>query len=81
MAGNGLRPEEIQVAIDREGAQWEAGPTPLTDLPVEEKRLYLGYVPGPNEPSLAEREQAAHPEPRVPLGTGGAGWRRAASCP
>jgi C1A family cysteine protease len=59
MAGDGLRPEEIQAVIDREGAQWEAGPTPFTDLPIEEKRLYLGYVPGPNEPSLAEREEAA----------------------
>jgi C1A family cysteine protease len=59
MAANGRRHEEIQAAIAREGARWEAGPTPLTDLPVEERRLYLGYVPGPNEPSLAEREQAA----------------------
>jgi hypothetical protein len=59
MAGDGRRHEEVQAAIDRDGARWEAGPTPLTDLPVEEKLRYLGSVPGPNEPSLDEREPAA----------------------
>jgi C1A family cysteine protease len=51
--------EEIHAAISRAGANWTAGETPLTGLSVEELRLRLGFVPGPNEPSLAEREQAA----------------------
>lgn len=59
MASDRLRPEEIQAAIAREGAQWEAGSTPLTEVPREDLHLFLGYVPGPNEPSLSEREQVA----------------------
>jgi C1A family cysteine protease len=60
MASNGLHPDEIQAAIAREGARWTAGPTPFADLSEEERQLFLGYTPGPNEPSLLEREQVAH---------------------
>ena len=49
----------IQSALRDQGATWQAGETPLTALGATERRLRLGYVPGPGEPSLAAREQAA----------------------
>jgi C1A family cysteine protease len=51
--------EGIQTAIQASGAGWYAGTTALTRLPEEERHLHLGYVPGPGEPSLEEREQLA----------------------
>lgn len=38
---------------------WNAGINPIVLLPEEERRLRLGYVPGPDDPSLAEAEQIA----------------------
>lgn len=54
-----LSVNEIRTVIEREGGGWEAVENPLTALPVDQIRQRLGYVAGPNEPSLAEREQAA----------------------
>ncbi|WP_327358315.1 C1 family peptidase [Streptomyces sp. NBC_01304] len=51
--------EEIQQAIARNNADWQAESNPLTRLPLEEQRRRLGFVPGPNDPSLAEREAVA----------------------
>ncbi|MFI9811695.1 C1 family peptidase [Saccharothrix variisporea] len=50
---------EVRSSIEATGAAWQAGTTPLTDLSLEEKLLHLGYEPGPNQPSLAERERMA----------------------
>ncbi|UHG90295.1 C1 family peptidase [Spirosoma oryzicola] len=49
----------IQEAIASSGHTWTAGFTSLNNLSEEERRNYLGYVPGPNEPSLEEQEQIA----------------------
>jgi C1A family cysteine protease len=49
----------IQAAIKDAGASWRAGVTSLTSLSPAEQKLHLGYTPGPDEPSLAEREQMA----------------------
>lgn len=38
---------------------WEPGVTSVSELSAEEKILHLGYVPGPGEMSLAERESTA----------------------
>jgi C1A family cysteine protease len=59
VARDALTLEMVQAAIARSGAAWEAGSTSVSDLSDEEFLLHLGYVPGPNEPSLEEREQAA----------------------
>src|SRR5262245_31738893 len=59
MAIEALNASQIQEAIAREGASWQAGPTSVSELPTSEKELRLGYEPGPGEPSLQEREQLA----------------------
>ncbi|MGB9179426.1 MAG: C1 family peptidase [Pyrinomonadaceae bacterium] len=50
---------QLQSTLEESGAQWSARETPLSQLSIDEKRLRLGYVPGPEEPSLPEREQMA----------------------
>ena len=49
----------IQTAIQQEQAGWQAGSNFLTALSDQERSLYLGYEPGPGEPSLAQREEAS----------------------
>jgi hypothetical protein len=49
--------EQIRAAIAESGAYWEAGEGPLTGLTEEQLRRRLGYRPGPDEPSLQERER------------------------
>jgi C1A family cysteine protease len=49
--------EEVRAAASK--STWTAAETYLSRLPLEEKRLRLGYVPGPNQPSLEQREAAA----------------------
>jgi C1A family cysteine protease len=49
----------IQEEISNQGLPWTAGGTFLTALPDEERKLYLGYVPGPGEPSLEEKERTS----------------------
>jgi len=43
-------------AVRSNGANWRPGHNTITDLDDEERRLRLGYNPGPEEPSLEERE-------------------------
>jgi C1A family cysteine protease len=45
----------LQEELRNSGATWEAGPTSMSKLSEEERRRRLGYVPGPDEPSLEER--------------------------
>jgi C1A family cysteine protease len=49
----------IQAAIQDAQAGWQASSNFLTALSEDERLLYLGYEPGPGEPSLEAREQAA----------------------
>jgi hypothetical protein len=41
------------------GVSWIAGATSMLGLAPGERLRRLGYVPGPGEPTLAEREQRA----------------------
>ncbi len=50
---------KLQAAIELSGASWQAGETSMTRLSDDQKRLRLGYVPGPNEPTFEEQEQIA----------------------
>ena len=43
----------------RANVRWEAGVTSMVHLTASQRRVRLGYVPGPGEPSLAERERLA----------------------
>jgi C1A family cysteine protease len=49
----------IRNAISEAGHSWSAEPNFLTALPEEDRKNWLGYVPGPNEASLEEKERAA----------------------
>lgn len=51
--------EALQVAISEADAEWEAAETPLMKMSSEERALRLGYVPGPDDPSLEEAEGLA----------------------
>jgi C1A family cysteine protease len=50
--------ELIQAVLDQQKAGWQAGVTPLSGLDPSEVNFHLGYVPGPGEPSLGDREAA-----------------------
>jgi C1A family cysteine protease len=47
---------ELAATLDQEGARWEAGPTFLTELPYEERKMYLGFEP-PGSLTLKEIER------------------------
>src|SRR5436853_4241616 len=48
---------ELQRVLARSGAGWEAGETSLSNATVDPEGMeMLGYVPGPDEPSLDEQE-------------------------
>ncbi len=47
----------IQEAIKSDDLNWTAKENFLTKLSNEEQKKYLGYTPGPGEPSLEEREK------------------------
>lgn len=49
--------QEINNAIRAAGAKWNAGETSLTKIPRAERLKHLGYVPGPKDKSLQERER------------------------
>ncbi|WP_405294011.1 C1 family peptidase [Algibacter sp. Ld11] len=49
----------IQGAIKEDGAEWQAGSSEILEMDDQEQDLRLGYVPGDNEPSLKEKEEAA----------------------
>ncbi len=50
--------QTIRAAIDRAGAQWEAGTTSLSQLSSDDRRRRLGAVPPPGEMSIDELERA-----------------------
>lgn len=50
---------EIAQRVQQAQAGWIPGTTSILQLPPEQRRRRLGYVPGPNEPTLAQREMAA----------------------
>lgn len=49
----------IQEAIASSHADWEAGITIVSELTDAEKKILLGYTPGPGDPSLEEQEKAS----------------------
>lgn len=59
MASKPQEIKELQASLLQEGSTWQAGSTELFLASEEEQLLRLGYVPGPGEPSLAERETLA----------------------
>ncbi|MDJ0837091.1 MAG: C1 family peptidase [Acidobacteriota bacterium] len=55
MTQEGLSSTQLNAVLKSEGAPWQAGDTPLSDLSEDELKQRLGYEPGPDEPSLDER--------------------------
>lgn len=51
--------ESVHQAVTRSDAGWTPKRTPLSDLPPEDRRKYLGFVPAPGHATLLEREQSA----------------------
>jgi len=51
--------EGLQGDLERNDVGWTAGETDMTRLSVSERRLHLGYVPGPEDPDLETRESQA----------------------
>ncbi len=51
--------KKLQAEVQKAGGRWQAGVTSVSELSDDEKLLRLGYVPGPNEPSLEHREAVA----------------------
>jgi C1A family cysteine protease len=70
MALEGFSINELRTRITDAGAEWEAGETQFTEMSSIERSLYLGYIPGPGEPSLEEREQIAQANLEVFLAAG-----------
>lgn len=68
----------IQEAIAAQGALWTAGRTSLSDLSLEQLRRRTGYVPGPGDPSLEDREALSHArtaaEMTAPSAVAAAAW-------
>ena len=54
-----IQVQAVETAIKKNDAGWQAQKNFLTTLSREERARYLGYVPGPGEPSLEQAEQAA----------------------
>lgn len=63
--------EAIQAAIDNAQADWTPEENFLTVMNPDERELYLGYVPGPGEPSLEEAERAAAAKLEAEMAAGG----------
>jgi C1A family cysteine protease len=52
--------QQLLSALEQEKKKnWEHGPTSMLRLASEERRIRLGYVPGPGEPSLKQRQELA----------------------
>ncbi len=49
----------ITAAIRSAKADWQSGENFLTSMSLDERQLFLGYSPGPGEPTLQETEKAA----------------------
>ncbi len=65
----------LQAELKAKGAKWTAGQTSLFQMSEAELKRRLGYVPGPGEPTLAEREatSASRKAGTPPPGAPGAG--------
>ena len=50
---------EIRNAILNSNASWEASETSFTNMSEDEKMAFLGYVPGPEDPSLEQQASMA----------------------
>jgi C1A family cysteine protease/acylphosphatase len=50
---------ELRAALTQANARWQADLTTVAALPTEQRLLRLGYVPGPGEPTLQQRERIA----------------------
>src|SRR5438093_436969 len=48
--------QEINNAIRSPSAKWNADETSLTKIPRAERLKHLGYIPGPKDKSVKERE-------------------------
>jgi len=59
MAGGTFTIKAVQEAITKSKADWIAGETAFTTMSQDEQIALLGYQPGPDEPSLEEREAIA----------------------
>lgn len=55
----GFSIKELKTTISESGAGWQAGENLLTEMSSEERALHLGFVPGPEDLSLEERETTA----------------------
>jgi hypothetical protein len=55
----GFNIQELQTKIAEQEAGWIAGETPFTRMSSVKRAHLLGYVPGPGERTLAERERIA----------------------
>ncbi|MFN7930137.1 MAG: C1 family peptidase, partial [Blastocatellia bacterium] len=60
MALEKLELSKLQAELQQSDAEWQAGVTSVSELSEEEQRLYLGYIPGPGEPSLDASGQVTH---------------------
>jgi C1A family cysteine protease len=49
--------EALKEAVRASNGNWQPGHTTMTDLEPQERRLRLGYSPGPDELTLQEREE------------------------
>jgi acylphosphatase len=72
MPNEPLSAEHLQGVLETASASWSAAATPISRLSPDFARLRLGYTPGPGEPSLAEREQAARERPALAAAEAGA---------
>src|SRR5262249_41965205 len=59
MEPNALNIANLHTLLTSTNALWTAGATPISQLSGPERQLRLGYVPGPKDRSLKEREQLA----------------------
>ena len=66
MALDRLETSELRAVLAQEQATWEAGDTNVSHLPEPDKLRRLGYVPGPEDPSLEDRESLARAQAEEP---------------
>jgi C1A family cysteine protease len=50
---------QLNTLIQSANAGWTAGVTSVSELPPDQQRSHLGYIPGPGEESLEQRIQAS----------------------
>lgn len=59
MAKESYSVNQIQAAIESSGAEWTASENEFTQMSEAQKKLLLGYTPGPGEMSLKEQERVS----------------------